>query len=444
MPGITDQGPDRHENSLSDRLAQFESEWRTNAPPNLLLYLVLPDCSSTAYLNDLIQLDLEFRWKQYDQIRDRSSLDPHGFKLLPILEDYAELETASRDLILTADLFAAEYRARTKWGDQPAREDYFTRFRGDPDLLAKSLERVEIELNPAYVGGSKETVDYSRGDSQVDRATIRESDLPESLGRYRLLSRLGRGGFGEVWKAYDPELDRHVAIKIPRPDRDFPPEVLANFQKEGQKIARLGTIPGIVAVYDTGRDAGHSYIVSELIEGESLEDRLRKGPISYEETVAIVSAVAEALHRAHRKDLIHRDIKPGNVLLPKDGPPVIADFGLAVTETEQLSERKGVVGTVAYMPPEQALGHNHLANAQADIYSLGVVLYRMLTGRLPFRAETYLEWRDQIVNRPQGHHARSTRRYLRNWSRPACVAWRNGQKTDIGLLTTSLLSCGGL
>lgn len=212
--------------------------------------------------------------------------------------------------------------------------------------------------------------------------------LPETLGRYFLESLLGTGGFGQVWKAFDPQLKRPVALKIPRRDKLAAPE---HFLAEAQKVARLRH-PGIVPVHDVGNQDGVFYIVSEFIEGGSLADQLTKGTPWRTETLTLIADVADALHHAHERGFIHRDIKPSNILLDEHGKPFLADFGIAVTNQEtQVSS----LGTLPYMAPEQLAEGK--ADARSDIYSLGVVLYQMLTGQLPFDAADPGELRQKIL-----------------------------------------------
>ena len=246
----------------------------------------------------------------------------------------------------------------------------------------------------------KSTSLYHELSTDADKqGAVDATPLPACFGRYRRDSFIGRGGFGEVWRAFDPDLDCYVAIKTPRTDRRFPERVIEDFLTEARKLATLRDCPGVMTVFDVGNENGFAYIVSELLEGGCLETVLRRRPLPRDDAVRLLAHIAESLHQAHLKGLVHRDLKPANILLTKNGVPTIVDFGLAVNEEEQLGETRGKLGTRAYMSPEQAAGHSRHANSQSDIYSLGVMLYVMLTQRLPFVANHWQEYREQLLLR---------------------------------------------
>jgi formylglycine-generating enzyme required for sulfatase activity/serine/threonine protein kinase len=235
--------------------------------------------------------------------------------------------------------------------------------------------------------------------------TAAEDRPPPQLGRYRISALLGSGGFGAVYKGHDEELQRDVAIKVPHPQRVARDEDADVYLTEARALAALDH-PGIVPVYDVGRtDAGLCYLVSKFIEGEDLSGRLRRaGRPTPVETARLIARVAEALHHAHQRGLVHRDVKPGNILLDKEGQPYVADFGLALRE-EDFARGSSFAGTPAYMSPEQARSEGHRVDHRTDIWSLGVVFYELLTGQLPFQGQTIAELLEQITTRePQPPH----------------------------------------
>ena len=207
-----------------------------------------------------------------------------------------------------------------------------------------------------------------------------------TLGQYRIIEQIGRGGMATVYKAYQPGLDRYVAIKVLPPYYAHEEGFVERFKQEARSVARLRH-PNILTVYDFGEAEGLTYIVMEFVEGGTLKERLSR-PLALDDAVALIIQVARALDHAHSEGIIHRDVKPSNVLLPRENWALLTDFGIAkVVESTLALTKTGVgIGTPEYMSPEQGQGMK--LDGRSDIYSLGVVLYEMATGRMPFTADT--------------------------------------------------------
>ena len=205
-------------------------------------------------------------------------------------------------------------------------------------------------------------------------------------GRYRLEARIGSGGMSTVYRAFDETLERQVAIKLMHREIATDSDQLERFRREARAVAQLSH-PHIVGVIDAGEDEGRPYIVFEYVEGETLKERIRRqGRLPIPEAVAYAIEIARALGAAHARHIVHRDVKPQNVLIDEEGSAKVTDFGIARTlDEEGLTADGRVLGTTDYVSPEQALGQP--VTGQSDLYSLGVVLYEMLTGEVPFKGD---------------------------------------------------------
>jgi eukaryotic-like serine/threonine-protein kinase len=205
-------------------------------------------------------------------------------------------------------------------------------------------------------------------------------------GRYRLDAQIGAGGMSTVYRAFDAVLERRVAVKLMHREIAADTDQLERFRREARSVAQLSH-PHIVGVIDAGEEDGRPYIVFEYVEGETLKDRIRRmGRLPVDEAIAYAIEIARALGAAHARNIVHRDVKPQNVLIDEDGSAKGTDFGIARSlDEEGLTAEGRVLGTTDYVSPEQALGHD--VNGQSDIYSLGVVMFEMLTGDVPFHGE---------------------------------------------------------
>src|SRR5262249_52467700 len=254
------------------------------------------------------------------------------------------------------------------------------------DALLSAHEQAESFFEvPAFASAAQVLADESQ--SMVGR----------QLGHYQVLALIGIGGMGAVWKAKDTRLNREVAIKTLPPGFDRHPNRLLRFDREAKLLASLNH-PNIATIHGLDEDRGTRFLVLELVEGDTLADRLNHGTIPLEESLKLARQISEALEAAHEKGIIHRDLKPANIKITADGTVKILDFGLAkafarddvhadpsdsLSPSVESTERGLILGTAAYMAPEQARGKR--VDKRADIWAFGVVLYEMVTGTRPFQ-----------------------------------------------------------
>ena len=242
------------------------------------------------------------------------------------------------------------------------------------------------------------------------------------LGPYEIIAPIGAGGMGDVWKAKDTRLDRFVAVKVLPEHLAHHPDALARFEREAKALAALNH-PNILAIHDFATHQGTACVVMELLEGETLRDRLAKGPLAPRRATELAVQLAQGLAAAHGQGVVHRDLKPGNIWITRDGRLKILDFGLSKRLTpvsatrdsasptgthhpDQQTGQGAILGTLGYMSPEQVRGA--AANAQSDLFSFGVVLFEMLTGRHAFARDTAADTMAAILTQdpPEGLLAR--------------------------------------
>ncbi len=314
---------------------------------------------------------------------------------------------------IQAALAAYYVAAGADGGTAPDRQALFDRH---PDLAAELAEFFAIQdqlhaLAAPFraLGGNDESVGGGRTPAGLRPATIsRGGVLPSpspfdadlAVGDYDLLGEIARGGMGIVYRARQRSLNRRVALKVIRDGARATPDDTRRFRNEAEAVAKLDH-PHIVPIYEVGEVRGCSFFSMKLVEGGSLAERLEEYRKEPGAAARLMANVARAVQHAHERGILHRDLKPSNILVDDRGEPLVVDFGLArrVEGDSELTQTGAVLGTPAYMAPEQATGRSGTVTTAADVHGLGAILYAILTGRPPFRGETPLETLEQVRTR---------------------------------------------
>ena len=316
---------------------------------------------------------------------------------------------------LLQELIRIELHLRHRVGENPAIAEYEQRFPNHIDRVRQAIDATVIR--PSTADQQSETVDVSfnsaaetvtAGDARGKSTLLNEETADQSsvdgvdvqvtqFGDYEILNEIARGGMGVVFQARQTSLNRIVALKMIRSGDLAGPDEVQRFHTEAEAAAQLDH-PSIVPIHEVGEHNGQHFFSMGFVEGSSLADRLADGPLPAREAAALIQTIAEAVQYAHDKGIVHRDLKPANVLLDGEGNPKITDFGLAkrIEGDSGITATGQVVGTPSFMPPEQATGLSNEIGPASDVYSLGAMLYALLTGRPPFQSASVMETLKQV------------------------------------------------
>ena len=400
---------------LTSVIDQFRAAWQSDRPPDIESFISSqspdrPADKRTKLLLQLVAIDLEFWWRQSKESGLQPSAIPAaGFSRRPRIEEYlARFPELTNGGFAPLSLLIEEYRVRRRWGDQPGQDEYLARFPYHREALPAALRCMDRELGSSPPTTDVATLHNANDESRIEPSNRPTDDLvsasaeiqlPPAIGRYAVRKVLGKGAFGTVYLAYDTELNRLVALKVPRRERFQSPNDVEQFIAEARTAAQLRH-PCIVAVHDIVRQPdGSPVVILDYIDGQTLKSLLDSQSLTPLTAAQLMIEVAEAVADAHRKGFVHRDLKPANILLDLALKPHVADFGLALHEDVQRERPGEFAGTIAYMAPEQIRAESHRLDGRADIWALGVILYQMLTGRLPFGGSSTKQLSDEIQHR---------------------------------------------
>jgi WD40 repeat protein len=380
------QSPSGGASALDDPARRLSSLWRQGERPKVEEFLAQAGVSDPDTLVSVLRVDQWERRTRGEIVKAESYLD--GFPMV------------RNDPERAIDVIFAEYLLREQLGESPSLSEYGRRF---PQYAGELKLQVELHRAMAEEGAGDwpETLtdrSANRGTSVEAETEPGSNDYPDIPG-YEVLGVLGSGGMGMVYCAWQQKLNRTVALKILHARAQATSEMLRRFRVEAEAVARLQH-PNIVQIHEVGQHAGYPFLVLERVDGPSLARALGGNPQPGSQAAELLETLARAMHAAHRHGVVHRDLTPANILLTGDGTPKITDFGLAklVIGGDELRTQTGeLLGTPSYMAPEQAAGRHGEVGAASDVYALGAILYELLTGRPPFKAESPLETLRQVV-----------------------------------------------
>ena len=373
---------------LDQLAAAFEAAWN-EGPVDLAAFAAERSVGREALI-ELVKIDLERRWRRAAEAgATLASLGAasEGGQERRLLEDYfRELPELGAPESAPLELVVEEYYVRTRWGDAPAAEAYSERFPALSGRLPDALEGVRRQL-------ADETPPAGGANSASDPHRVRY------FGDYEILDEIARGGMGVVYRARQVSLNRPVALKMILSGALASSEEVQRFRREAEAAANLQH-PRIVSIYEVGEHDGRQYFSMEYVAGRTLSAWARERRPGPRDAAEIVARIAEAIAHAHEQGVLHRDVKPSNVLVDEHDEVHVTDFGLAksLRGEAELTQTGQAIGTPSYMPPEQIHGAREFVGPRSDVYSLGAVLYELLAGRPPFTGDGVMDVLRQVVD----------------------------------------------